>query len=336
MESVQVSLITTFHNEATNVPRFFTSLREWTRLPDEIIMVDGGSTDETVALVKEHRRNAPTSVALIEAAGCNISEGRNIAIRNATHDVIASTDLGCVPEPNWLARLIAPLEEDDTVDMVGGYYLPICRTPFQHCYHHLTYKPRLESSTFLPSSRSLAFRRWVWEGVGGYPEHMTTAEDTLFDLTARKQQFKEVFAPDAIVHWEGRDSYRSLFRQNFRYAWGAGTGLILPWQYAFYWANYLLFGLWALLSMGATPWFLAVLAAHLLGYAWVRIFRKELVRRYLSPANLVRYLCITFCIDLGCLLGYPAGVVARALGRHGRFRPPDDRGEKYGSYWDET
>ena len=327
-----VSLITTFFNERASVERFFTGLRQWSRLPDEIVMVDGGSRDDTVAVIQACRTEAPVPVQLIETGGCNISEGRNIAIRHARHELIASTDMGCEVGAEWLERILAPFE-DPAVDVVGGYYEPICRTPIQHCYHHLTYKPSLDPNHFLPSSRSLAFRRRVWEAVGGYPEHLTTAEDTFFDLRIREAGFREVFAHDARVRWEGRDSYSSIFRQYFRYARGAGLGLIQPRQYGFYIANYLTLALWPVAAWALHPAVLALSAAHLAWFLHFRIFRKQLVRAHLTPANLLRYLGITLAVDMGSDFGYPVGLCDAVFRRRRRFVPPEDRGSNYGEYW---
>lgn len=328
-----VSLITTFYNESGSVRRFFEGLRHWTVLPDEIVMVDGGSTDDTVPTIRECIPSAPISVRLIETGGCNISQGRNLAIKNAEFDLIACTDMGCLIAPDWLERILRPLCEDATVDVVGGYYEPIRRTPFQDCYYHLTYKPSLDKSHFLPSSRSIAFRRRVWEEVGGYPEHMTTAEDTAFDLRIRKCGFKEVLAEDARVQWEARDSFSSLFRQYFRYGQGAGSWVVQPLQYGFYWANYVGFVLWAALAWTISPVIGVFLVLHLIWYGYFRIFRKRLVRSNLNPGNLVRYVGITLCVDAGSMFGYALGIMQWLAGRGRQFAPPADRGERYGSYW---
>jgi glycosyltransferase involved in cell wall biosynthesis len=329
---VRVTLICTFYNEAAGVDPFFDGVASWTRLPDEIVLVDGGSTDGTVAAVKARMTDAPAAVRLIEEPGCNISQGRNIAVRNASHDLIASTDMGCVVEPQWLERMIEPFEAGEA-DLVSGYYEPICRTPFQRCYYWLTFNPHIDREHWLPSSRSIAFRKDVWEAVGGYPEHLTTAEDTLYVLRIRERGFREVFRSDARVQWEARDSLGSIYRQSLRYARGAGQGMVQPHIYGFYIANYVLFIAWLAAAAAWNPWFLLVLGLHGAAYSVYRIFRKPLVRRHLSPGNLLRFIGITGAFDLGCVFGFPLGVLDKLTGRAKAFAPPDDRGARYGQYW---
>src|SRR5690606_39182891 len=120
---------------------------------------------------------------------------------------------GCAIAPDWLEKILAPFAADATVEVVGGYYEATGDHPVQQCFADLLYKPRLSKKTFLPSSRSLAFRRHVWEQVGGYPEDMTVAEDTEFDLRIRRGGFKEAFAPDAKVYWLVKSRYRGYFYQ---------------------------------------------------------------------------------------------------------------------------
>jgi hypothetical protein len=237
--------------------------------------------------------------------------------------------LGCVVEPEWLERLVGPFS-DETIDVVSGYYEPVCRTPLQRAYRDLTDNPDLARAHWLPSSRSIAFRRRAWEAAGGYPEELTTAEDTVFDLRLRATGCREVFAPDARVRWEARDSLGAMYRQYFRYARGAGHGRVQPVKYGFYAGNYALFLLWLWLAAAGSGWFLLVLGAHAAGYSWLRIFRKRAVRRNLSAGNLARYLGITWAIDAGSIAGFAWGTVERWRGRGARYAPPDDRDRDYG------
>ncbi len=248
MNGIKVSLICTLKNEESSVKEFLDSLLSQSRQPDEIIIVDGGSTDRTVEIIKSYiEKGAP--IKLIVKEGANIAEGRNIAIKNAKYDVIASTDAGCRIDKHWLENLIKPFEKDPSVKVVAGWYEPDARTEFEKCVAELTY-PKLgrvlkDSNKFLPSSRSVAYKKECWRSVGGYPEWLYTAEDTLFDLNLKKAGCKFAFVPDAVVWWKVRPNLRSVFKQYYLYAKGEGLAFLKTCfrVYALY-----LFGLILLLS----------------------------------------------------------------------------------------
>ena len=166
----RVSIVMTVRNDAVGCAVTLDSVIAQTRLPDEMIVVDGGSCDATIALIEEYAQRHPW-LRLIRADGVNIAQGRNIGIVAARGDVIATSDAGCRAEPQWLERLVAPLESGEA-QVAAGFYQPDCDSPFEEVVAALCF-PALEKinpDTFLPSSRSVAFLKQAWQAVGGYPE----------------------------------------------------------------------------------------------------------------------------------------------------------------------
>ncbi|MEK6572700.1 MAG: glycosyltransferase, partial [Chloroflexota bacterium] len=89
---MKVSLILTVLNEGDHIRRLLDSVVKQSRRPDEVVVCDGGSRDNTVAVIQEYADRLPLKI--LSAPGANISQGRNVAIRAATGDVIAVTDAG--------------------------------------------------------------------------------------------------------------------------------------------------------------------------------------------------------------------------------------------------
>ncbi|MSQ10838.1 MAG: glycosyltransferase, partial [Dehalococcoidia bacterium] len=90
-------------NEAASLPTVLQALEQQTRLPDEVVVVDGGSTDGTLAML--HGYTGPLTLHVLQLPGANISQGRNAAIEAAAGSAIAITDAGVRLEPAWLAAL---------------------------------------------------------------------------------------------------------------------------------------------------------------------------------------------------------------------------------------
>ena len=220
---MKVTLICTVYNESRNIADFLDSIASLERLPDEFVVVDAGSTDSTVEQLIKFEKQALFPVKIIVEKGCNIARGRNIATLNATHEIIAVTDAGCRLDPKWLSALSAPFVTGS--DVVGGWYQPDVRSNFESVAAFLTF-PELgtfDENKFLPSSRSLAYRKKVWESVGGYPEWLTFAgEDTWFELEILRKGFRITFQSSAVVYWRPRSSLRTFIKQWYLYGVGDG------------------------------------------------------------------------------------------------------------------
>src|SRR4051794_4224897 len=113
-----ISLIATVLNEGQSMHRLMQSVVAQTCQPDEMVVVDGGSSDDTVAILQSYTDKLPLQV-LVEL-GANISEGRNKAIAAVRGDIIAVTDAGVILAPDWLEKITQPLIEDASCTIVGG------------------------------------------------------------------------------------------------------------------------------------------------------------------------------------------------------------------------
>lgn len=215
---MKVSLIATVFNEADSIEEFLKSIKAQTKKPDETIIVDGGSTDGTQDILKKY-----PDIKLIVKNGANIPEGRNLAIKNASGEIIVVTDAGCVLKEDWLDKITAPFIKDANLEVVGGYYSPIIgNTILERAQATLYLGRKTESPFFSPSSRSIAFKKEIWEKVGKYTEWLSIGEDSYFNKQWRKHGAKYIFIKDAIVYWEMRKRWSDLIKQYFRYGRGSG------------------------------------------------------------------------------------------------------------------
>ena len=215
---MKVTLISTVKDVGPAMNDFLASLERQTRRPDEIVIVDGGSRDGTLDAL----RSAP-GVTAISEPGSNISRGRNVAIRAATHDIIAATDADCILADDWLENLVHPIERG--ADVAAGFYEPLCTSFFETCASAVSVRERDELRPgWMPSARSMAFRRDSYESAGGFPEWLDVGEDMYFNHRLRESGARVELAPRAVVYWRIRPTLAETWRQYAGYAEGDALG----------------------------------------------------------------------------------------------------------------
>ncbi len=219
---MKVSVIATVKNEGESIRPLLDSLLDQTYQPDEVVIADGGSTDNTLEILEEYGRWLPLKV--IAAPDSNISEGRNCAIAAAEGPIIAATDAGVVLSPVWIEALRAPFLQREETAVVSGWFESDPFTDFE-VVMGATVLPDLKDidpNTFLPSSRSVAFLKSAWEKVNGYPEWLDYSEDLVFDMALREEYGAFAFAPHAKAYFRPRSSLSDFARQYYLYARGDG------------------------------------------------------------------------------------------------------------------
>lgn len=319
-DTLKVSLITTLKNEESSIEEFLDSILNQSRIPDEIIIVDGGSTDKTVEIIKRYIKNS-APIKLIIAKG-NRSIGRNTAIKNAQHEIIACTDAGCIIDRDWLKNIVKPFEEDESVEVVAGFYQATPKNIWEECAGVLHTAPleKINPKTFLASTRSVAFKKSAWRKVGGFPEQYSWNEDTPFNLYLKRAGRKYAFAPDAVVYWRPMPDLKTFLKQSYRFTLGDGQAGIPPWKYLKVLLKYLV-GL-ALLILGllVDNRFLLLLAI-LLTLFIVKIINKGYQRGLQKEACLLLPL-VEISMNLVVLIGYIIGLIDRI--KNQKFREVKD------------
>ena len=330
---MKASVIMTVLDEGEAIRAVLDSLAAQSRPPDEVVIADGGSRDNTVAVIREYEDRLPLKV--FAAPGANISQGRNAAIRAASGQIIAVTDAGVRCDPDWLERLIAPFDQISNrqspivnPQIGAGFFHSDPQTVFELAMGAtvLPEAREVNPQTYLPSSRSVAFRKEAWEAVGGYPERLDYSEDVVFDLRLRERYGPFVFAPEAIVHFRPRGSLRVFARQYYLYARGDGKANLFPRIHALRYFTYLVaapLGIYAALTVSPWLWLLGVIA----GLAYIRLPLRRIWPKLkgLSPPDKLKALAyipvIRVAGDLAKMAGYPAGAGWRIRKGNGAESP---------------
>jgi cellulose synthase/poly-beta-1,6-N-acetylglucosamine synthase-like glycosyltransferase len=249
MEEPFVSIINPVRNTARTLEKNLQTLiaLDYPKEKMEIIFADGGSTDETVKIIKSWQERYPI-IKLVEVSDCKSpGQARNAALKLAKGDYILFTDGDCAPRRVWVTKILEPFFKDPKIGMVGGEILTLrtdddndveayCeQTRFlavsgrckltQEGYYPGIYKDLPHEvngnihSPFFATANAAVSKEAV-DAIGREFWHEITNEDVDFSIRIIKAGYKLYFAPQAIVEHMHRVTLKDYCRQLYGYGFG--------------------------------------------------------------------------------------------------------------------
>ena len=211
---MRISLISTVLNEEKNIKKFLDSIISQTKKPDEIIIVDGGSKDKTYEILKEYSKKYKW-IKVYQKKGFNISQGRNYAVKKSKGDIIFTSDSSTKFEKDWNKKILKGFEKSADV-VFGRWHVEPQNIIEKFLVSRIPEWDKIDPDRFIPSNRQVAFKRKVWEKVGGFPEHLKRADDNWFHLKAHSLGFKYYFVRDADVSWILNRNLKNMLKLAFQ------------------------------------------------------------------------------------------------------------------------
>ena len=250
------------YNGAHYLGKCIEAILKQSRASDEIIVVDDGSTDETLAVASRY------SIKLLRhSSNQGLAAGRNTALAAAKGEVIVYVDVDAYAAPNMLALLSAEFV-DPELGGAGGQGIEAVQETVYDRWRRLHasqgYGSRRREHCQHLFGLCMAYRREALLAVGGFDVcFRTNAEDVDMGLRLNRAGYPLHYVPQAIVFHQRRDDHASLRRA--MYQW-------------YYWAFI------AKAKNNANPWSLA--AGTLRRLLWTDTWHDLVGRRDLALARL--------------------------------------------------
>lgn len=312
MKLIKVSLVVPLLNEEESIKNLCESIYRQSFQPDEVVLVDGGSTDKTVEIVEKICLER-AGIKLVKTDGATPGKGRNIGTLNARNEWIAYTDAGIKLSDDWLAELVQIIDEDPESAIVYGNYSPVINNFFEKCAMFAFVPPQSENGLRGKSIASSLIKKDVWKAVGGFPD-LRAAEDLIFMETAEKQGFRVGFAPKAMIYWQLRPNLSSTFQKFVVYSkYNVWAERQWDWHYGIA-KQYLLMVPFLLLAVFHSWWWLTIMPAWL----FARTAKRILLHRYeyrftplLNPLILFGVAFLIIVIDLATFIGWIQAILRK-------------------------
>ena len=195
----------------------------------EIIIVDNGSTDNTISILNRYYKCHNNIKILYESKKGSYS-ARNTGIRNSDGEIIAFTDSDCIASKDWIRELYNGFTSEDVGCVVGAvrsyqdnrYEEDTLAERFSKNKDIMSQKRTLNSN-FLPygETANTAFRKDVFNKIGYFDEIFKSGGDA--DIAWRMQLstgYKLIYRPESVVEHHHRVTLKDLFLQHFKYGLG--------------------------------------------------------------------------------------------------------------------
>ncbi len=228
-----LSVIVPVRNEAAHITATLEQLFAQDYPVDryEVLVADGESTDDTVALVEQLARSRP-NLRLLRNPRRWSSAGRNVAARAARGEILVLVDGHCeISNRRYFADLVEAFHRSGAdcvgrpqpLDVSGATILQraIAAARSSRLGHHPASHIWSTQEGFVPpQSVAVAYRREVFDRIGWFDERFDACEDVEFNHRAAKANLTCWFTPRVLVRYHPRDSLPKLFRQLVRYGRG--------------------------------------------------------------------------------------------------------------------
>jgi len=211
-----ISVVVPVYNGERFVERCLDALSKQIRPPDEVIIVDDGSTDQSVALVESK------PVQLIRQKHQGPAAARNRGVQAAAGELILFTDIDCEPEPAWVLEMEKSLSLPEVVGVKGAYatkqtgIVPrLVQLEFEERYDLLEKSPQID----LIDTYSAGFHRENFQHVGGFNPALQKNEDVDLSYRLATARNKLVFNRNAIVYHHHPENYWAYFISKMKKAY---------------------------------------------------------------------------------------------------------------------
>lgn len=219
-----ISVVIPVLNAACFLPELFRALKNQKPFPPrEIVLVDSGSTDNTIEIASKHQ-----NVRIVPIRNFSHGRSRNLGAKNATGEIIVLMTQDALPrDETWLKKLLEPFS-DKKVAAVYSRQVPKPDAIFTERFFMMTRFPdslslrkkkttndgelTLEKVFF--SNVSSAIRRSI---LLQYPfdETLIMSEDQQLSRDLLNAGYTVVYAPDSVVIHSHNYTLASVFKRYF-------------------------------------------------------------------------------------------------------------------------
>jgi len=210
------SLVIRAYNEGKFIGQLLTGILHQTVHPVQIILVDSGSTDDTVEVAQAY----PVEIVHIQPQEFTFGRSLNLGIEKAESDLVVIASAHVYPVyPDWLERLLEPFRSE-RIGLTYGKQRGAETTRFSEHQIFQTWfpdqSPARQKHPFCNNANA-AIRRRLWE-INPYDAKLSGLEDLAWARWMQEQGYEIAYTPEAEVVHVHHETWRGVFNRYRREA----------------------------------------------------------------------------------------------------------------------
>ncbi len=217
MMNQSVSVVVPAYNCSQTIAEVIKALLNQTIKPQQIIIVDDGSSDDTASIIKSFDK-----ITYIYQDNGGPATARNNGAKHATSDYIFFTDSDCVARKDWLEKAIIHFNRDDIAVVCGSYDIVNSESILARCIHK---EILFRHNTLMPDypkafgSYNFGIQKGVFDQLGGFNEQyrFASGEDNDLSYKVLKAGYKIYFAKDSLVAHVHTHVLAKYLKEQFRH-----------------------------------------------------------------------------------------------------------------------
>ena len=217
-----VSVVIPTFNRGESLRKTLDSVLCQSVLPVEVIVVDDGSTDDTVVVLEEYAGKSDL-IRFRSQVNAGPASARNLGVDMSRGDIICFTDDDCIADEDWLKNLVDAFGSPK-VGFVGGKVFSEVNSMMERFVEesNILSQEKFVKNNFVITGNA-AYRKDAFEDAGGFDKYGIYCEDLDLSIRTKLKGYEIAYAPDAVVVHDHIPSVRGLFKQQYRNAKGLAS-----------------------------------------------------------------------------------------------------------------
>ena len=210
---MKYSVVATTFNDSLDIIKYLEDIINQSYPPDEIVIADGGSKDDTVEKIKQFSFTSSITIRVVEKGRLNISQGYNEAIKVAANDMIGITGVGNYYDQFFFEELVNVIEKkglDYVYSPIRGYNA----NDFAKRYNISLLHGDIGNCLDIASNHGALVKKKIFEDLNFFYEKFIYAgEDAEFYSLVKKNGYKGECVKTAKMYWKTPTSWHEFLKQ---------------------------------------------------------------------------------------------------------------------------